>query len=43
MRAFCAPDHCESLAVLRLKESIGNFNARRDDMAAPGTSDEVWI
>jgi len=43
MRAFCAPDHSECLAVLGLKESIGDFNARRDDMATPGTSYEVWI
>jgi len=43
MRTIRAPDHSECLAVSRLKEGIGHFNARRDDMPARGTSHEVWI
>ena len=43
MRAIWASDHSEFRAVSWLKEGIGNFNARRDDMSALGTSHEVWI
>jgi hypothetical protein len=43
MRAIWSYDPSECLAVPWLKEGIGHFNARCDDMAAPGASDEIWI